>query len=295
MIFTQLLINGLIAGSIYALVAAGFSLIYTTNRFVHFAHGAVIAVGAHLFYAFFAIAKLSLPLSVIFTILASAFLGWLIHIIIYAPLKKKKSSAAILLVASIALMFLLENCLLLIFGAEVKIISISAIESGLTIGGARLTLLQAMIIIAAIILLLLLWLFVRYAKLGKIMRAVADNPELARLSGINSLRVENLSFVVGSLLAGAASILIALEQNVEAHMGVNLIIKGFTGAIIGGVSFLPGAVIGSYFLGLIENFGIWFLPSGYKNAIAFVILLIFLLCKPVGIFGIKKGVNEQKI
>lgn len=277
MIFFQLLINGLIAGSIYALVAAGFSVIYTTNRFVHFAHGGVVAVCAHIFYSLFSAAGLPLVLSILLTLASGALIGWLIQISIYAPLKKKKASSAVLLIASIALMVLLENVLLIFFGADVKIVNMETTRTGLDLFGARITVLQIIIIFTAILLLFLLWLFARHSRLGKLMRAVADNPELAVTTGINKSRIENLSFVIGSSVAGAASILIALEQNVEATMGTNLIIKGFTGAIVGGVSSLPGSVIGSYLLGLAENFGIWFLPSGYKDAIAFVILIIFLL------------------
>lgn len=295
MVFVQLLINGLIAGSIYALVAAGFSLIYTTNRFVHFAHGAVVATAAFLFYTFFTLKGLPLAFAIILTVLSGAIIGWLIYTLLYGPLKKKKSSNAILLIASLALMVLLENSLMLIFGADAKIVSVPSLKIGFDVLGAKITLLQIIIIFSALLLLFLTWLFIRYAKIGKIMRAVADNPELARLTGINSLKIEKLSFMIGSFIAAAASVLIALEQNVEAVMGTHLIIKGFTGAIIGGIYSLPGSVIGSYFLGLIENFGVWYLPSGYKDAIAFGILMIFLLLKPQGIFGINKGTREQKM
>ena len=119
------------------------------------------------------------------------------------------------------------------------------------------------------------------------MRAVADNKEMAEVVGISSERIYSLAFVVGSAIAGVAGILVGLEQNLEPMMGTNLMIKGFTGAIIGGIGSVPGAILGSFLLGFAENFGIWFLPSGYKDAIAFVILFIFLLFKPQGILGIR--------
>ena len=124
------------------------------------------------------------------------------------------------------------------------------------------------------------------------MRAVADNLELAKINGINTKKVQYIGFGIGSALAGLAGVLIALEQNVNPTMGTGLMLKGFTGAIIGGITSLPGAVLGSYLLGIIENFGIWYLPSGYKDAIAFVLLLLFLLVRPQGILGIKKGVRQ---
>ena len=126
-------------------------------------------------------------------------------------------------------------------------------------------------------------------KIGKAMRAVADNKEMAEVVGISSERIYSLAFVVGSAIAGVAGILVGLEQNLEPMMGTNLMIKGFTGAIIGGIGSVPGAILGSFLLGFAENFGIWFLPSGYKDAIAFIILFIFLLFRPQGILGIKKS------
>ena len=121
------------------------------------------------------------------------------------------------------------------------------------------------------------------------MRAVSDNKELANVIGIDSRRVSDYSFIIGSCLAGVAGILIGLEQNLEPVMGTSLMIKGFTGSIIGGITSVPSSVLGSYIVGLVENYGIWYLPSGYKDAIAFVLLFIFLLFKPTGLFGINKG------
>lgn len=292
MIAFQLLLNGLIAGSIYALVATGFSLIYSTNRFVHFAHGTTVTVSAYVLLTFFSIIGLNFYVAALLTIAVAALLGWVMYRVLYLPLQRKKSSNAILLVASIGLMILLENLMLLIFGADVKTLNFLMVRKGLEIGGAVITPLQIVIIATALVLLILLWLFISRAKLGKAMRAVADNPELARITGINTERVAAQSFALGSAIAGVAAILVALEQNIEPVMGTGLIIKGFTGAIIGGVTSLPGAVLGSYLLGLVENYGIWWLPSGYKDAIAFVLLFAFLLWRPTGILGINKGVKE---
>jgi branched-chain amino acid transport system permease protein len=125
-------------------------------------------------------------------------------------------------------------------------------------------------------------------KLGKAMRAVADNKDVAEVVGISAEKIYSWSFIIGSAIAGIAGILVGLEQNLEPTMGTNLMIKGFTAAIIGGIGSVPGSILGSFLLGLVENFGIWFLPSGYKEAIAFIILFIFLLFRPQGILGIKK-------
>lgn len=292
MITLQLLFNGLIAGSIYALVASGFSIIYATNRFAHLAHGSVIAVGAYILYTFFSLWGLNFYLASFLTIILMGVFGALMYILLYQRLKKRNASAAILLIASLALLIFLENLMQLIFGADVKTLNFLTITKGIEIGGAIITPLQIVIVVTSGVLLLFTWMFVRYSQLGKMMLAVSDNSELAKISGVNIERIRMYAFMLGSMIAGIAAILIALEQNIEPVMGMSLIIKGFTGAIIGGVTSIPGAILGSYLLGLVENFGIWFLPSGYKDAIAFTVLFIFLLFRPTGILGVNKGARE---
>jgi len=169
-----------------------------------------------------------------------------------------------------------------------KTIGYIKVGKGLSFIGAVITKLQIAIIIVSLLLLISLYFFMKKAKLGRDMRAVSDNKELASIVGINQRRVSDYSFILGSALAGVAGVLIALEQNLEPAMGTTLIIKGFTGAVIGGISYVPASVLGSYILGVAENYGIWFLPSGYKDAIAFVLLFIFLLFRPSGLFGLKR-------
>ena len=283
--FSQLLINGLIAGAIYALVASGFSLIYSTCKFIHFAHGSTVAVAAYFLYLFFSLIGLNFWLAVILTIVFTAGFGWLVNKIIYQELRKRKASNVILLIASVALLILLESLILLFFGADVKTIGYLKIAKGVEFLGAIITPLQIVIIISSLILFILLFFFIKKTKIGKAMRAVADNRDVAEIVGISAKKIYAWSFVIGSAIAGIGGILVGLEQNLEPIMGTNLIIKGFTGAIIGGVGSVPGAILGSFLLGLAENFGIWFLPSGYKDAIAFIILFIFLILRPQGILG----------
>jgi branched-subunit amino acid ABC-type transport system permease component len=286
--FNQLFINGLIAGAIYALVASGFSLIYSTCKFVHFAHGATIAFSAYFLYLLFSGLGLNFWLSIIFAIIFGSFLGWLMNKIVYKKLRQRKASNVILLIASVALLIFFESLILLLFGADVKTIGYIKISKGIEIINAIITPLQIVIIIVSIILLFLLFLFMKKTKIGKAMRAVSDNKDVAEVVGISSEKIYNWSFIIGSAIAGIAGILVGLEQNLEPTMGTNLMIKGFTAAIVGGIGSVPGAILGSFLLGFAENFGIWFLPSGYKDAIAFVILFIFLLLRPQGILGIKK-------
>lgn len=292
MIFAQLLANGIIAGSVYALIASGFSLIYATNRFVHFAHGTVVAAGAYIMYTMFSLLGLNFYVAAFFAIILTALLGALVYSIVYRPLQKHKSSNAILLIAGLGLFILMENLLVLLFGADVQTIDYITVSKGIDVLGAVVTPLQMIIVATSIALLIILGIFIKYTKWGKIIRAVADNDELADTTGINTAKVQVVGFGIGSALAGVAGILIGLEQNLEPTMGTHLMIKGFAGAIIGGVTSIPGSVLGSYLLGIVENFGVWYLPSGYKDAIAFVLLLVFLIVRPNGILGVNKGVRE---
>jgi branched-chain amino acid transport system permease protein len=187
------------------------------------------------------------------------------------------------------MLILMESLILIFFGADVKTIGFIKVAKGLEFLGAIITPLQIFIVITSFVLLLGLWAFMKKTKIGKAMRAVSDNKDVAEVVGISSERIYNWVFAIGSAVAGIAGILVALEQNLEPTMGTGLVIKGFTGAIIGGIGSVPGAILGSFFLGFAENLGIWFLPSGYKDAIAFVILFIFLLFRPKGILGIRRG------
>ncbi|MBS3099154.1 branched-chain amino acid ABC transporter permease [Candidatus Pacearchaeota archaeon] len=287
-LLTQLTVNGLIAGSIYALVASGFSLIYGTNRFMHFAHGISVVIAGYILYSLFTVWKIPIVLSIFITLVLSGIFGLGIYRLIYLPLQNKKASNVILLMASIAILILFQNLIQAFYGADIKTIGYIKVGKGLSFIGAVITKLQIAIIIVSLLLLISLYFFMKKTKLGRDMRAVSDNKELASIVGINQRRVSDYSFILGSALAGVAGVLIALEQNLEPAMGTTLIIKGFTGAVIGGISYVPASVLGSYILGVAENYGIWFLPSGYKDAIAFVLLFIFLLFRPSGLFGLKR-------
>lgn len=285
--FSQLFINSLIAGAIYSLVAIGFSLIYSICKFVHFAHGTTIAISGYILYLFFSLFGLNFWASTILTVVFISFFGLFLNLI-YREFRKRNASNVILLIASVALLILFESLILLFFGADVKAIGFIKISKGFELLGAVVTPLQIVIIVVSVVLLFIFLFFIKKTKTGKAMRAVADNKDVAEIVGISSERIYSYSFVVSSIIAGIAGILVGLEQNLEPTMGTNLMIKGFTSAIIGGVESVIGSILGSFLLGLAENFGIWFLPSGYKDAIAFIILFIFLLFRPQGILGIKK-------
>ncbi len=287
----QLVVNGLIAGSIYALVASGFTLISMTNRFMHFAHGGIVVFAGYLVYTFFHVVGFHFVFSVLLAVFYASFLGFFMYVFIYYPFEKRKASRVILLIVSLSLLVLFQNIMLLIYGASVKDVGYIEIKEGVSFLGVQATPFQLTLFFSSLILFVLLFLFMQKTSFGREMRAVSHNKELASLVGIHSTRVSGLSFFIGSFLAGVAGIFIALEQNITPYGGTQLIIKGFSGAIIGGIGSVPASVFGSYLLGLAENIGILFLPSGYKDAISFVLLFLFLLFKPEGIVRIKRRIS----
>lgn len=286
-VISQLIANGLIAGSIYALMAAGFSLMYGIQKFMNVAHGSTYVVGAFVAFACAKLAGMPIWIAIIVGIIASMILGLLINQVVYAPLQKEKEKDKALLMASFGVFLLIEAIILMIFGADVKSFGLP-VKKGMSILGAVVTPVQLAIIIAAPIIFVLLWFFLNKTRAGVALRATADNEVIASTMGINVKLVSFMTTAIGSGLAAIAGILVAMEQNLEHSMGLNAILKGLTAAIIGGIGNVPAAILGGYLLGLAENLGVWYLPSGYKDAIGFVILIIFLLVRPQGFFGVKK-------
>jgi branched-chain amino acid transport system permease protein len=282
----QLIANGIIAGAIYALVASGFSMIYNVTKFMHFAHGAVLALSAYFVYTLASL-KLAFPLAVLVTILLTCVAGEIVNRLVYRPLRARKASSAVLLISSLAAMIFLNSLILAVWGADIKTILLPYPNPSYDLNGMLVTAVQFAIILSALALLIALWWFMARTKLGKAMRALADNKEVAQTVGINPEKMYTITFLIGSALAAVAGILIGIEQNLNPTMGTSLILKGFTGAVIGGLLSVPGAVLGSLLLGLVENIGIWWLPSGYKDAIAFALLFVFLLFRPQGLLGKK--------
>lgn len=283
-ILPQLIMNGLIAGSIYALMAAGFSLMYGIQRFMNIAHGSTYLVGAFAAYAAFKFAGVPLWISFVIGIIAAMLLGVLINSTVYAPLQKQKEKTMALLLSSFGVFLLVEAVVLMLFGADVKSFGLP-VRKGMSVLGAVVTPVQLAIIITAPVIFIALWWFLNRTRAGIALRATSDNETIAKTMGINVKLMTFLTTSVGSGLAGLAGILVALEQNLEHSMGMSAVLKGLTAAIIGGIGNVPAAILGGYLLGLAENLGIWYLPSGYKDAIAFFVLIVFLLFRPQGFFG----------
>jgi len=281
----QIVINGVIAGSIYSLIALGFTIIYRTVKFFHFAHGAVYTAGAYFAYSLAIQFQQEFLIAILLSMAFASLLGIAIDRTVYLPLRRKNASNLIFLLASFGIFIFIQNLIQLIYGAQILTIRTGPIREGYKLFSAVITSTQVAIIVASIILMIALWAFIVKTKLGKAMRAVSDDPVAANVVGINPEKTILLCFAISSALAGAAGVLISLETNIEPTMGFMAILKGIIASIIGGIGSIPGAMFGGFFLGIAENLGIAWIPSGWKDAIAFAILIVFLILRPQGIFG----------
>ncbi len=249
--FNQFFTNGIIVGSIYALIAIGFTVIYRTVKFFHFSHGIVYTAGAYFAYSLVILLHLNFILSFFLSIGLTAVLGIAINKIVYYPLRLKKASNLIFLLASFGVFIILQNFIALIYGNQILTLRTGPVKEGYHILGAVITPIQITILVVSILLMVLLWLFIQKTKLGKAMRAVSDDPIAASVVGINPEKTITASFAIGSALAGAAGILISLETNIEPTMGFTAILKGIIASIIGGIGSIPGAMFGGFFMGIV--------------------------------------------
>jgi branched-chain amino acid transport system permease protein len=294
--FLQQLINGIAWGSIYALIALGYTMVYGVLRLINFAHGDVYMVGA--FAGFYAVRWLKVSeepnlLVVVgiflFSMLTCALLGFVIERCAYKPLRKAPRLTA--LITAIGVSLFLENAGQLIFGADPKFFPQIIVKKDLiSSGGVILTNQQVIVFGVSLFLMVSLQLFIQKTKTGKAMRAVSFNREAASLMGISIDRIISITFVIGSALAAAAGILVALTNpKIEPLMGIMPGIKAFVAAVLGGIGNIPGAMLGGMIMGIAEVMVVGYLSSTYRDAIAFAILILILLFKPSGLMGGFKG------
>lgn len=283
----QIIVNILISGSIFLLIALSFSLIYEVTRFFHFAHAVVFTSGAYFAFLFHILLGLPLFIAIPFAFMGACLIGCMMEWFVYKPLRKRGATSIILLLASLGLYIVLQNLISMIFGDDTKSIRTWPVVEGIEVYGARITEVQIIIIVSSIVLVALVAGFLSLAKTGKALRAVANNKELASISGINSDKIILISFALGSTLAGVAGILVALDVDMTPTMGMNALMMGVVAMIVGGVGSIWGITLGALLLALAQNLGVWYISSQWQDAIAFAILLIFLLFKPEGFFGKK--------
>jgi branched-chain amino acid transport system permease protein len=297
----QHFINGLTLGSIYALIALGYTMVYGVLKFINFAHGEILMAGTYVGLLVYerlrggadpgAATLVFFFLAIVAASAFSATLGVTIERVAYRPLRRAPRLAPLL--SAIGISIVLMNAAALIFGTKSKKFDYPFDNAALNLGGIAITPHQIMILLVSVGLMVFLKIFIDNTRLGKAMRATSLDQDVAALMGINVNFIISLTFAIGSALAAIAGVLIALEYKVYPTMGTMAGLKAFIAAVVGGIGNISGAMIGGILLGLLETFGVVILgiPQGLKDTIAFSILIIILLVKPSGILG--KAVREK--
>jgi branched-chain amino acid transport system permease protein len=286
-ILAQLLVNGLIAGGTYALAAIGYTMVYSILKFINFAHGSVAMVGAYIAF-FFSVSVLHLPFPAAFVLsmALTGLLGVIIERTAYRPLRASPKLAT--LTTAIAVSFVLDAGVMILMGADIRSYSLPVVR-GFRIGPILITPVQGIIIAASVVFMAALYVLLTFTKLGKAIRAVADDMRLAEVSGINSNMIISVVFAIGSALAAASGVLIGMDTNLQPTMGFIITVKAFAAVVLGGLGNVYGAIVGGFVIGIVENLGVWVIPPVWKDTIAYGILILVLLVRPAGLFGSKEA------
>jgi len=283
-ILPQLILNSIIAGAIYATIALGFNLIYGTAKFFDLGYGALMAVGGYSVFYFYKTLGLDLYLSILIGILITGTIGLLVYKLVYSPLRKRKSSGMVLLVAALGVLTALQAIVAILFTSQFQTLSKSAgLEKVFNILGGVITQTQLVTLAIGLVIMVTIGLVFKYTLFGKAVKAIGDDEEVSKIVGINTEKIIGWVFFIGSAIGGLAGILIGLDTGIEPAMGMSLLLKGVIACIIGGIGNVYGGVIGAFLLAFIENFGIWHISGEWKDAIAFAVLILFLLFRPHGI------------
>ncbi|HEY4527030.1 MAG TPA: branched-chain amino acid ABC transporter permease [Candidatus Paceibacterota bacterium] len=282
----QILFNTFVAGAIYALVAIGFNLIYSTARFFDVGYAGIAIGAAYVVLYTYKTLQFPLVISIACGVIAAGGLGWVIEKTIYKPLRVRKASNTVLLVASIGVLTVLQSILALLFTSQFQTLSrdIGSLHV-LEFGGGAITETQVIIIVTAIILMCAVMYVLRYSLFGKAIRAIADDEEVARIVGIPSERLIGFVFFLGSAIGGVAGIASGFDSGVHPTSGLTLVLEGIIAAIIGGIGNVGRGVLGALLLAAIENVGVWLVSGEWRGAIAFAVLILVLLFRPRGIFS----------
>ena len=288
----QQFINGLALGSIYALIALGYTMVYGIIALINFAHGEIFMAGAFVGLLMVSYFNVNIFVAIAAAMLFCICLGVIVEMVAYRRLRRASRLSA--LISAIGVSIFLCSLAMMLFGANAKgfpegVFPIRQIK----FGTAEVSSLQLFIIGTSAVLMLLLQFIVRRTKIGKAMRATAEDYQTASLMGINVNRVISFTFAIGSALAAAGGVLVGLQFNaVSFNMGLMAGLKAFAAAVLGGIGSIPGAVLGGLLLGLSEVFGVAAGYSSYRDAIAFGILVLVLLVRPTGLLGQKV---QQKV
>jgi branched-chain amino acid transport system permease protein len=278
-VVSQLVVDSIVSGAIYALLAFGFTITYGTLNFFNMAHGAAFTVGAYAFYCFQSLLRLPIPAAALLAVGATALLMVLVDLVAYERLRTRQAPSWAMVVSSIGVAIFVQAVVSLIFGSDTLSLRRGEIRPGLPIFGAIITPNQITIIIVAAALVAMLTAYLQLTRAGKALRAMANDPEMGIVIGIEPRWTYISTFALASGLAAIAGCLVALETDVYPTMGQSALLKAIVASIIGGVGNVPGAVFGGLILGAVENFAVWKLNTGWQDGISLALLLIFMLIR----------------
>ena len=283
--FLNYLISGLSLGSIYAIIALGYTMVYGIAKMLNFAHGDVIMVGGYISFCAFSYLDLPVILSVILAMIVCTVLGIVIEGLAYKPLRQATSLAV--LITAIGVSYFLQNSALLIWGASPKVYTPVVSGQQELFGGAlKVSNVTILTIAACIVIMLVLTWFTGKTKMGKAMRACSEDKGAAQLMGINVNRTISTTFAIGSALAAVAGVLLcSFSPSLMPTTGSMPGIKAFTAAVFGGIGSIPGALLGGILLGVIESLAKAYISTQMANAILFAVLIVVLLVRPAGLLG----------
>ena len=286
----QQMVNGIALGSIYAMIALGYTMVYGTIRLINFAHGDVYMLGAFLGYYLVTILGVNWMLALLITMGVIAVVGVLIERIAYKPLRHSTRVAA--LITAIGVSYLIQNLMIYFVGPEMRAFPAPIEVKMFKVFGLIVNSKQLLVLAVTITVMIALQIIVQHTRMGKAMRAVAVDQDAAQLMGINVDRVISFTFALGSALAGLAGILVGIYYNsIQATMGTAPGLKAFIAAVVGGIGSIPGAMIGGYLIGILETLVTYMGGAMYKDAVVYGLLIIILLVLPSGLLG--KSVREK--
>lgn len=279
----QLIVNGIVVGSIIALAAIGLTMVYGVLNFANFSHADFLALGAYIAFVLNTVLGINILLSFFIAIAISGALGVLLDFLIWKPMRKKNADLVSLIIISIGLALIVRNGIIFIWGGSTRNFDLP-VQKGIEMLGVTVTHNQFIGIGTAILFMVLVHYFLKRTKMGKAMRAISDDINLARVSGIDVDKVIMWMWFLGIGLAGAAGVLYGLETTIRPNMGWFLILPMFAAVILGGIGNPYGAMVGGMVIGLSQELSMLILPSEYKMGVSLAIMIIVLLVKPEGLF-----------
>ncbi|WP_035451889.1 branched-chain amino acid ABC transporter permease [Agrilactobacillus composti] len=280
----QQLINGLSLGSIYALLALGYTMVYGIIKLINFAHGDVYMLGAFWGYYMINTFHVGFWTALILSMIFCAIIGVIVEFLAYRPLRD--SPRIVVLITAIGVSFLLENGMSYLFSSSPRDFPQAMVMHRYHLGSLSISNVQVLILVTSIVLMILLQLIIKRTRMGKAMRAVSVDPEAAQLIGINVDHTISFTFALGSALAGAAGVMIGLYYNsIDPLMGMTPGIKAFVAAVLGGIGLIPGAALGGFVIGLVETAVQAMGFSAFRDAAVYGILIVILIIRPAGILG----------